>query len=138
MAKRYVFVCRGPTCKSEGSVEVRERLSSLIRESGRTDVLVLPYTCFDLCGRGPNAVVYPDGVWYEALREEDVADVARHALGGPPAEHLFGDIDADHAEQCYEIFEEVIPELEAEAIRDARQAASGGRFGLKKFFGKRE
>ncbi|HUX86512.1 MAG TPA: hypothetical protein VMW65_05885 [Chloroflexota bacterium] len=136
MAKRYVFVCRGPTCKSQGSVEVRERLRSLIRESGQTDVLVFPYTCFDLCGRGPNAVVYPDGVWYEALREEDVEDVARHVLGGAPAEHLFGDVDPDHAELCYDIFEEVIPELEAEAIREAKQVPSGERFGFKKLFGK--
>ncbi|HLH71953.1 MAG TPA: (2Fe-2S) ferredoxin domain-containing protein [Chloroflexota bacterium] len=137
MAKRYVLVCRGPTCKAQGSLEVREYLRKLVSESGRCDVLVLPYTCFDLCGRGPNAVVYPEGVWYEALRVEDVPDLARHALGGPPAGHLLAEVDADHAKQCYAIFEEAIPELEAQAEREAKKRPVDGLFGLRSLFGKR-
>lgn len=119
-------------------MQVRECLHKLLSETGRDDVLVLPYTCFDLCGRGPTAVVYPDGVWYEALRVEDAPDVVRHALGGPSPEHLRADVDADHAEQCYQIFDEVIPELEAEALREAKKRPAGGRFGLRALLGKRD
>lgn len=119
-ARRYVLVCRGPNCKAQGSPAVREKLTALIeaarRESagGDFEVVVLPYTCFDRCGRGPNVVVYPDGVWYEAVGEDDVAEVARHALGGPPAEHLRADVPVRHAAEYAELIAELIPEIEAE------------------------
>jgi len=119
MPRRYVLVCRGPNCKAQGSVDVRERLRAAIaaaKEAGAAepDVVVLPYTCFDLCGRGPNAVVYPDGVWYEALTIDDVDEVARHTLGGAPPLQLIAAVDPSHAEECYRLFDEIIPELEAE------------------------
>jgi (2Fe-2S) ferredoxin len=119
VARRYVLVCRGPTCKSQGSTEVREALRKAIAESGQTDVVVLPYTCFDLCGRGPNAVIYPDGEWFEALGPGDVPDLVEHILGRASATHLLAKVDRRHAEECYQIFDEVIPELEAEAEREA-------------------
>jgi (2Fe-2S) ferredoxin len=119
MPRRYLLVCRGPNCKAQGSEDLRERLRAAIaagREASTTepDVVVLAYTCFDRCGRGPNAVVYPDGVWYEALTTDDVEDVARHALGGKPASDLVAAVDASHAEECYRILDETIPELEAD------------------------
>ncbi|HEX5417179.1 MAG TPA: hypothetical protein VFZ25_16055, partial [Chloroflexota bacterium] len=55
-----------------------------------------------------------DGVWYEAVGEEDAADIARHALGGEPAEHLRADVPARHAAEYAELIEELIPEIEAE------------------------
>ncbi|HEX5415408.1 MAG TPA: (2Fe-2S) ferredoxin domain-containing protein, partial [Chloroflexota bacterium] len=59
--RRYVLVCRGPNCKAQGSTGVREKLAALIdaakRDNPEVEVVVLPYTCFDRCGRGPNVVV---------------------------------------------------------------------------------
>jgi len=127
--RRYVLVCRGPNCKAQGSTEVRERLAALIdaakRESPEADVVVLPYTCFDRCGRGPNVVVYPEGVWYEAVSEADVQDVARHVLGGAPAEHLRADVPARHAAEYAELFAELIPEIEAEVDKRKRPPKKG-------------
>jgi (2Fe-2S) ferredoxin len=41
--------------------------------------------CLGLCKHGPNAVVYPDGVWYLGLQDEDVPEVVgRHLEGGEP------------------------------------------------------
>lgn len=119
MERRYLLVCRGPTCKSQGSVEVREALRRALEASGAADVVVLPYTCFDRCGRGPNAVLYPDGEWFEALDLEDVPDLVEHVRGRRPATHLMAVVDERHAEECYQIFEEVIPDLEAEAAHAA-------------------
>ena len=125
MARRYLLVCRGPTCKSQGSVEVREALKKALDEAGQAEVVVLPYTCFDLCGRGPNAVIYPDGVWFEALRLCDVPDLVDHVCGGASAAHLIAEVDEAHAEECYQIFDEVIPELEEEAAREAAPRRTG-------------
>ena len=125
MTRRYVLVCRGPTCKSQGSVEVRETLRRALASAGADDVVVLPYTCFDRCGRGPNAVIYPDGDWFEALDPSDVPDLIDHLNGRARAEHLLADVDERRAREYDQIFEALIPELEAEVARDAAPPRGG-------------
>lgn len=49
-----------------------------------TDVLVTPCGCLGPCFDGPNAVVYPDGVWYAGLEPRDAAGLAEHLIGGAP------------------------------------------------------
>jgi (2Fe-2S) ferredoxin len=45
--------------------------------------------CLDQCGHGPNAVVYPENVWYSHLTLEDVpAIVEQHLRDGKPVERL--------------------------------------------------
>jgi (2Fe-2S) ferredoxin/precorrin-6B methylase 2 len=42
-----------------------------------------------LCERGPNLVVYPEGVWYSGVRPEDVRElVESHFIKGQPVERL--------------------------------------------------
>jgi len=136
VARRYVLVCRGPNCKAQGAVEVREALRKALAESEASDVVVLPYTCFDLCGRGPNAVIYPDGQWFEALGLGDVPDLVEHLRGGVSATHLMAEVDHHHAEACYQIFDDVIPDLEAEAVHDAMPRQRGWPPILKTLFRK--
>ena len=53
------------------------------------DVRVDSVDCLGLCKHGPNAVVYPGGVWYLGLRGEDVPEIVeRHLEGGEPVERL--------------------------------------------------
>ncbi len=122
MSRRYLLVCRGPTCTSQGSGDVREHLRRALAAARAADptageIVVLPYTCFDRCGRGPNAVLYPDGVWFEGLEPGDADDVVAHLCGHASAEHLVATVDQRHAEACYELFDELIPELEAEEVQ---------------------
>lgn len=49
-----------------------------------TDVLVTPCSCLGPCFDGPNAVVYPDGVWYAGLEVGDAAALADHLIEGTP------------------------------------------------------
>jgi len=49
-----------------------------------TDVLVTPCGCLGPCFDGPNAVVYPEGVWYAGLEAGDAGALAEHLIGGPP------------------------------------------------------
>jgi (2Fe-2S) ferredoxin len=49
---------------------------------GALDVLVTNCGCLGPCFDGPNAVVYPDGVWYAGLAPDDAAGIADHLVGG--------------------------------------------------------
>ena len=47
-------------------------------------MLVTPTGCLGPCFDGPNAVVYPEGVWYGALSEADAAGIVEHLVDGTP------------------------------------------------------
>lgn len=49
-----------------------------------TDVLVTPCGCLGPCFDGPNAVVYPEGVWYAGLEVADAGALASHLVDGTP------------------------------------------------------
>jgi (2Fe-2S) ferredoxin len=86
----HVLVCKGGDCKKRGSKAVRTALKDELRERRRVgDVRIDSVDCLGLCKHGPNAVVYPGGVWYLGLREGDVPEVVeRHLEGGEPVERL--------------------------------------------------
>ena len=45
-------------------------------------VLATPCGCLGPCFDGPNAVVYPDGVWYAGLDASDADAIVAHLLDG--------------------------------------------------------
>lgn len=45
-------------------------------------MLITNCGCLGPCFDGPNAVVYPDGVWYAGLVPGDAAGLADHLAGG--------------------------------------------------------
>ncbi len=49
---------------------------------GAVTVLITNCGCLGPCFDGPNAVVYPDGVWYAGLQPDDAAGIANHLVGG--------------------------------------------------------
>jgi (2Fe-2S) ferredoxin len=49
---------------------------------GATGVRVTPCGCLGPCFDGPNAVVYPDGIWYGGLAVDDGAAIAAHLVDG--------------------------------------------------------
>jgi (2Fe-2S) ferredoxin len=56
------------------------QLELLKRGSG--NALVANCGCLGPCFDGPNAVVYPDGVWYAGLEPDDAAGLADHLASG--------------------------------------------------------
>jgi len=91
--ERHVFVCiSGAYCPmlDGDSMKIYERFKQEVARAGlRGRVRVNKSGCLDQCGHGPNAVVYPDGVWYSHLTEEDVSVIVReHLLEGHPVERL--------------------------------------------------
>lgn len=59
-------------------------VQTLLVARGATDVLVTPCGCLGPCFDGPNAVVYPEGVWYAGLAAEDAPRLVHHLMGGEP------------------------------------------------------
>jgi NADP-reducing hydrogenase subunit HndC len=102
--ERHVFVCTGgewcPSVDGDG-IGVHAALKQAVREAGLTDRVRINHSgCFSQCGNGPMAVVYPEGVWYSALRPEDATEiVAEHLIGGRTVERLRYDPETMGAHQ---------------------------------------
>jgi len=83
----HIYVCDQqkpegvPSCSARGSGQMLEALRREIARSGLMDkVQITVCGCLDLCGRGPNMIVYPEGVWYSCPEPGDVAEIVRSHL----------------------------------------------------------
>jgi len=85
---RHLFVCTNPrasgkpACGPRGGEALVGAVQRVLIERGASDVLVTPCGCLGPCFDGPNAVVYPDGVWYGALGSDDASAIADHLIDG--------------------------------------------------------
>ena len=86
---RHLFVCTNsvassgkPACGRRGGSELVASVQQRLLERGASGVLVTPCGCLGPCFDGPNAVVYPDGVWYSDLEASDANDIVGHLLEG--------------------------------------------------------
>jgi (2Fe-2S) ferredoxin len=85
---RHLFVCTNmlaggkPACGRRGGDVVLARVQRLLIERAATGVAVTSCGCLGPCFDGPNAVVYPDGVWYGGLGEDDAAGLVDHLVSG--------------------------------------------------------
>lgn len=88
--RRHLFVCTNPraggkpACGPGGGEAVAIAVQQLLIERSAADVLVTPCGCLGSCFDGPNAVVYPDGVWYSQLTPSDAPGLVRHLIEGAP------------------------------------------------------
>jgi sirohydrochlorin cobaltochelatase len=91
---RHVLVCGNVDCAGGGSVGLIEALRRLIKEAGRQDDIRITRTsCMGRCGEGPTVAVYPDGIWYRAVRPDDAGELVReHLLGDRLVARLVDDI----------------------------------------------
>lgn len=85
---RHLFVCTNttasgkPACGRRGGVELLAAVQKRLVERGIASVLATPCGCLGPCFDGPNAVVYPDAVWYGALDESDADAIVEHLVAG--------------------------------------------------------
>ncbi|MDQ3364234.1 MAG: (2Fe-2S) ferredoxin domain-containing protein [Myxococcota bacterium] len=90
MHRRHLFVCTNarssgkPACGPGGGDALIAAVQNLLIERGATDVLVTPCGCLGPCFDGPNAVVYPDAIWYGALEPSDAEALVDHLVTGTP------------------------------------------------------
>jgi (2Fe-2S) ferredoxin/predicted O-methyltransferase YrrM len=92
----HVFICDQkkaegvPCCNASGSERV---IDALRRELGARrlmdEVQVTVCGSLGVCERGPNMVVYPEGIWYSGLTPQDVPEIVeKHFQQGQAAERL--------------------------------------------------
>jgi (2Fe-2S) ferredoxin/predicted O-methyltransferase YrrM len=92
----HVFICDQkkaegvPCCNANGSERV---IDALRRELGvrrlMDEVQVTVCGSLGVCERGPNMVVYPEGIWYSGLTPQDVPEIVeKHFQQGQAVERL--------------------------------------------------
>ncbi|HWU87749.1 MAG TPA: (2Fe-2S) ferredoxin domain-containing protein [Kofleriaceae bacterium] len=90
MTRRHLFVCTNPrssgkpACGPGGGAALLAEVQKLLIARGAVDVRVTPCGCLGSCFDGPNAVVYPEGVWYAGVAVDDAPRLVRHLLDGTP------------------------------------------------------
>lgn len=94
---KHVFVCitqrpptAGASCGASGSRMLMDKLQALLLEHDLADtVRVNGSTCLGPCESGVNLVVYPDGVFYQRVSEQDLREIVeQHLVAGRPVERL--------------------------------------------------
>lgn len=57
--------------------------------NGKGKIRINRAGCFDRCGEGPLLVVYPEGVWYTYIDQEDIDEIIEsHLICGQEVERL--------------------------------------------------
>ncbi len=85
---RHLFVCTNPrasgkpACGLRGAELLLAEIQRKLIERGTPEILVTPCGCLGPCFDGPNAVVYPDGIWYGGLAVGDADGLVNHLIDG--------------------------------------------------------
>ncbi len=89
-ARKHVLICGGTGCTSSNSVTISETMKAELEKAGIADEVKVVLTgCFGLCALGPIMIVYPEGVFYSAVKEDDVREIVEeHLLKGNIVERL--------------------------------------------------
>lgn len=94
----HVFFCTNlreggkACCQRFNAQELRDyakRRCKALGLAGKGGVRVNTAGCLDRCAEGPVLVVYPEGVWYTYIDQEDIDEIIdEHLLNGRPVERL--------------------------------------------------
>ncbi len=87
--KRHIFVClnerpadnpRG-CCLRKGSAEVRDLFKAELKKRGLTSTVRANNSgCLDACEHGITVVIYPEGIWYGGVKQEDVVEIIERTI----------------------------------------------------------
>jgi (2Fe-2S) ferredoxin len=79
-------------CQNSGAAALRDYAKQRIKELGLTGkggIRINTAGCLDRCPEGPVLVVYPEGIWYTYVDQEDIDEIIEeHLLHGRIVERL--------------------------------------------------
>ncbi|MBO5022766.1 MAG: NADH-quinone oxidoreductase subunit NuoF [Clostridia bacterium] len=86
----HVLICGGTGCTSSNSVKIADLMKDELAKAGIADEVKVVLTgCFGLCALGPIMIVYPEGIFYSAVKLEDVPEIVNeHLVKGNIVERL--------------------------------------------------
>jgi sirohydrochlorin ferrochelatase/(2Fe-2S) ferredoxin len=76
----HVAVCTNQTCAADGAPAVLERLRQAARDSAACDARITRSSCLGRCGEGPMLALYPDGIWYGGVTDDDAEEIVSSHL----------------------------------------------------------
>lgn len=96
--QHHVFFCvnerdDGRACCADRNAKAlqeyaKKRLKTLDM-NGPGKIRINKAGCLDRCEEGPVLVVYPEGIWYTYIDEEDINEIVdSHLIAGKPVERL--------------------------------------------------
>ena len=88
--KNHVLICTGGGCIASGALAVSAAFTKELEDQGLGgEVAVIETGCLGPCAVGPVALVYPDAVFYQNIKVEDVHEIVEeHLLKGRVVERL--------------------------------------------------
>ena len=96
--QHHVFFCinernDGRACCTDRNAQAlqdyaKKRLKTL-NMNGPGKIRINKAGCLDRCEEGPVLVVYPEGIWYTYIDQEDIDEIVdSHLIAGKPVERL--------------------------------------------------
>lgn len=96
--RHHVFFCTNlrddgrQSCEQCGASALRDYAKKKVKAlglAGSGGVRINTAGCLDRCEQGPVVVVYPEGVWYSYVDQEDIDElIEEHLLNGRVVERL--------------------------------------------------
>lgn len=95
MYSKYIFVCTNQRddgrqfCGHDHGNKLVTGLKELIKEKGlNASIRANKAGCLDVCAYGASAVVYPNGVWYGNIENEDLEEIVEGIRNNKPVDRL--------------------------------------------------
>jgi NADP-reducing hydrogenase subunit HndC len=97
--RMHVLICAGAGCISSNCKEVKKQFEiELQKHRLEQEIKVVETGCIGSCDLGPVMVVYPEGVFYQKVRPEDVGTIVEEHLikGRPVSQLLYSEIGTNN------------------------------------------
>jgi len=79
--KKHVLVCGNVDCADRGSISLIEMLRRTVKDAGQEQTIRVTRTsCMGRCGEGPTVAIYPDGIGYRGVQEQDAQEIVEQHL----------------------------------------------------------
>lgn len=85
-----ILICAGTGCIASGSLKIASAIEEELKRLGMADKIGLVLTgCNGFCAKGPVMVVYPEKIFYQELKVEDISSlIEEHFLKDEPVKRL--------------------------------------------------